>query len=92
MTRDEVLGVLRLTNPDARRDEIALYADSYMDYREAQDNIVRNGNIVAHPRTGQPIQNPYIKVKVQAMNQLRKANRLLVVKALWLDGASDQAA
>ena len=62
-----------------------MYTDCYMDYREAQENIAQNGNIVAHPRTGQPIENPYIKVKAMAMNQLRKITTLRNVSALWVD-------
>ncbi len=83
MNRDEVLTVLRRDNPGARADEIAMYADCFLDYQEAQENITKNGNIVAHPRTGSPIENPYIKVKASAMNQLRKITRLRKVGALW---------
>ena len=83
MTRDEVVVVLRRDNPGARADEVAMYADCFMDYREAQENITKNGNIVAHPRTGAPIENPYIKVKANAMNQLRKITRIKMADALW---------
>lgn len=85
MNRDEVAAVLRKANPNARADDIAMYADSYMDYAEAQDNIAKNGNVVAHPRTGQPIDNPYIKIKASAMNQLRKITRIKKVGVLWDD-------
>lgn len=83
MTRDQVVAILRCDNPRGRPDDIAMYADCFMDYREAQDNIAANGTIVAHPRTGQPIENPYIKVKANAMNQLRKITTLRHVAALW---------
>lgn len=83
MKLDEVISILRRDNPKGREDDVAMYADCFMDYREAQDNISKNGNIVAHPRTGQPIENPYIKVKATAMNQLRKITRLRNVAALW---------
>lgn len=83
MTRDEVVAVLRRDNPNARADDVAMYADCFADYCEARDNIIKNGNIVAHPRTGQPIENPYIKVKASAMNQLRKITTLRKVAALW---------
>ena len=85
MTRDEVLVVLRRDNPAGRPDDIAMYADSFADYREAADNIAKNGNIVAHPRTGSPIENPYIKVKSSAMAQMRKMGRLKNVGALWTE-------
>lgn len=83
MTRDEAVSVLRRDNPKGRADDVAMYADCFMDYREAQENITKNGSIVAHPRTGQPIENPYIKVKAVAMNQLRKITTLRNVAALW---------
>lgn len=84
MKRDEVVSILRRDNPAARADDVAMYADCFMDYREASENIEKNGNIVAHPRTGSPIENPYIKVKANAMNQLRKITRLRKVGALWV--------
>ena len=84
MNRDEVIGVLKRDNPAAGGDVVTMYADCFMDYKEAADNIAKNGNIVAHPRTGSPIENPYIKVKAAAMNQLRKMGRLKNVGSLWL--------
>jgi phage terminase small subunit len=84
MNRDEVLTILRRDNPQASGDIVAMYADCFLDYREAADNITKNGNIVLHPRTGSPIENPYIKVKAASMNQLRKMGRLKNVGALWL--------
>jgi len=83
MTREEIVSVLRRDNPSGRADDIAMYADCFLDYAEAQRNIAEHGNIVSHPRTGQPIENPYIKVKTNAMNQLRKINALRKVAALW---------
>jgi len=81
--RDEVVALLRRDNPNARADDVAMYADCFVDYQEAQQNIEKNGNIVLHPRTGQPIENPYIKVKTNAMNQIRKITSLRRVAALW---------
>lgn len=83
MNRDEVIGILKRDNPHAGSDAVSMYADCFMDYKEAADNIAKNGNIVAHPRTGSPIENPYIKVKSSAMNQLRKITRVKKVEALW---------
>lgn len=83
MTRDDVVAILRRDNPAARSDDVAMYADCFLDYKEAADNIAKNGNIVMHPRTGTPIENPYIKVKASAMNQLRKITKLKKVSALW---------
>ena len=84
MNRDEIVAMLRRDNPAAGSDLIAMYADCFLDYKEAADNIAKNGNIVAHPRTGSPIENPYLKVKAAAMNQLRKMGRLKNVGGLWV--------
>lgn len=84
MNRAEVIGILKRDNPHARSDDVSMYADCFMDYKEAADNISKNGNIVAHPRTGSPIDNPYIKVKSAAMNQLRKITKIKRVDALWI--------
>lgn len=72
MNRDEILAVLRTENPRGRPDDITMYADAFVAYRESSENIAEHGNIVAHPRTGSPIENPYIKVRVQASNVIRK--------------------
>jgi len=90
VTRDEVLAILRRDNPGARADEMAMYAGSYLSYQEAAENIEKNGAIVAHPRTGAPIDNPYLKVRSAAMSELRKFGRLKNVGALW-DRATDAA-
>jgi phage terminase small subunit len=60
-----------------------MYADCFMDYQEAAANIAKNGTVVAHPRTGSPIENPYCKVMALAMSQLQKLVRLKNVGALW---------
>ena len=83
MTRDEVMSILRRDNPAGKQDEISMYADFYMDYMEASANIKEHGNIVFHPRTGAPIDNPYVKIKTNAMKQLRTITRLCNVGAIW---------
>ena len=83
MTLEEVLAVLRRDNPDGRPDEVAMYASFFRDFQEAEENITKNGNIVAHPRTGAPMENPYIRIKIGAMNQLSKLPRVRNVGALW---------
>jgi len=68
-----------------RPDQIAMYADSFVSYQEAADNIRRNGEIVFHPRTGAPIENPYIAVRTRAMSDLRKFGSLDGSAQLWLE-------
>jgi phage terminase small subunit len=49
-------------NPAATQTMVALVADALGIYAEAAENVKRNGAIVSHPRTGSPIENPYLKV------------------------------
>lgn len=44
-------------------------------------NISENVNIVLHPRTGVPLENPHIKIRIQAESTLRKYE--LKVGDLW---------
>lgn len=82
MERGEVLSILRSDNPKARSDKLVMYADAYLDYQKARANIEENGTIVAHPRTGTPLENPYMRIMDNAFARMTK---LGVVKAdrLW---------
>lgn len=71
ITREEALAILMAENP-SRRHVVEMYLGCFFTYLEAQDNIERNGAIVAHPRTGTPIENPYLKVRSEAMKDMRK--------------------
>jgi phage terminase small subunit len=63
MTRAEIIAELKRLNPAAPAHRIAIYADAFLLYREASDNIAKCGAITAHPRTGAPLENPYLKVR-----------------------------
>lgn len=88
MTKAEVVGVLKADNPSAPLASLELYAGSFVDYQEAADNIARHGTIVAHPRTGAPIENPYFKIKVATMKSLL-AFRRLKTDLLWKQATKD---
>ena len=82
MTRAEVVAIL--TAAGNRPETCALYADAFMEYHAAQENIERNGSIVADPRTAAPIQNPYIPVRDKAFARLVKLQaERAKVSALW---------
>lgn len=83
MNREQIIEQLVQLNPKAKLDRLTIYADSYLDYQEATKNILDHGNIVAHPRTGQPIDNPYIKIKARATAVLRKIGGSLKTDCLW---------
>ena len=78
MTKAEVVAMLRADNPGCPQSELAMYADAWMVYREASENVATNGAIVAHPRTAAPIENPYCKVvaaQIRVMQSLKKVRR-----------------
>ena len=70
MTREQAVKILLGFNPPERRHVIEMYVSSLLGYLEAQDNIERNGNIVAHPRTGAPLENPYLKVRSACLSEM----------------------
>ena len=72
-----VRDLLAQENPDTiPTSMLHQYADLFVTYREAALNIAKNGAIVAHPKTGAPIENPYLKVRQQTMADLRKLARV----------------
>ena len=54
---------LQADNPQHRAIDVGVFADALEIYREASANIRANGAIVSHPRTGAPIENPYLRVQ-----------------------------
>lgn len=44
-------------------DVASLYATSLTEYGKAQANIDANGTVCAHPRSGVPIDNPFVRVR-----------------------------
>jgi phage terminase small subunit len=42
-----------------------IFRDAEAIYREAVANVRENGAVCAHPRTGTPIENPYLKIMAQ---------------------------
>lgn len=81
--KKKAIEILTKDNPLARADEIAIYTDSFIDYCEAENNIRANGNIVSHPRTGSPIENPYIKIKSIASASMQRIKKIKKVTRLW---------
>jgi len=82
MTREQAVKILLGFNPPERRHVIEMYVSSFLGYVEAQENIDRNGNIVAHPRTGAPMENPYLKVRTACLNDMNKF-KLKGLGELW---------
>ena len=63
---------LRADNPKTPAVTLRLYADAMRVYREAAANVREHGAIVAHPRTGAPIENPYLAVMQRQAATLHK--------------------
>ena len=80
VTRDQIIDLLTQT-ARARYDDAAQFADALIEYQTASDNINRNGLIVAHPRTGNPLQNPYLPIRDRAFKKLQS------MRYLWSDAA-----
>lgn len=59
------------------------YASCLVSYLEAAENLERNGTIVAHPRTGTPMENPYLKVRTVTMADMRRCEPPSGVNELW---------
>lgn len=57
-----VLAELRKDNAGKKDTDLQIYADAMRIYAEASKNVKENGAICAHPRTGTPLENPYLKV------------------------------
>lgn len=70
MTKAEIIAALVAhRNP---RDWAAMYADAFLEYREATANIDKNGLIVQHPRTANPIVNPYVTIRDKAIAKMAR--------------------
>ena len=76
MTIERVRDLIQAENPKARTDDVEMYAQQFMTYLEAAENIAINGTICAHPRTAQPMENPYVKIRTGAANAMQKIARL----------------
>lgn len=69
MSREAI--VEALMRRGAGKAKATMYADAYLEYREASENIARNGSIVLHPRTANPVENPYLKIRTGALKTLQ---------------------
>ena len=74
MTREHIIN--RLVQNGAPRDHATLYADWYLEYQEACANIQEHGIIVSHPRTANPIKNPYIEIRDNAAKKLTTMRKI----------------
>lgn len=50
-------------NPSIHLNVITIYLDALSLYREASENIAKNGAVTGHPKTGAPITNPFLPIR-----------------------------
>ena len=62
-----------------------IYASTLNEYVEATANIQKTGAVVANPRTGAPMDNPYLKVRDAAAKRLEgySPKRIPCIPELW---------
>lgn len=82
MTRADVAAILRAANPTAPASQVEQYAAAWLEFRHADAKITALGTVIAHPRTGAPIDNPYLRIRAQAaatmagLGEIRRADEL----------------
>ena len=81
MTKKEIVDIL--VRAGNALDVSIQYADVFLEYREASANIDANGVIVAHPRTQNPIDNPYLKIRDSALRKFQSFEIVLGVDEIW---------
>jgi phage terminase small subunit len=82
--------IVRL-NPKVSSVDARIYADALRIYYEASDNIAEHGAIVQHPRTGAPIENPYLKVRSSTGAILTKMRYIRIPAEMLPGGAKAKA-
>lgn len=83
VSKGDAIAILKRDNPAASLGEITIYAEAFVEYQTAAANLAQYGTIVAHPRTGAPIENPYSAVKSRAVKTLAVVSRVKRVNRLW---------
>ena len=81
----DILAELKKDNPYLRSIDVQIYADALRIYYEAAKNILENGAVCSHPRTGAPLENPYLKIQaVQGviLSRMKSINSDRVLKLL----------
>ena len=80
--RAALVAQLYAANP-LRLAECAQYADVVIEYRVATANIEEHGLVVQHPRTLNPMVNPYIAIRNDALRKMQTF-KVLKVDDVWI--------
>jgi phage terminase small subunit len=77
--------MLATDNPRASSEQVSMYASAFVQFWEAEENIRRNGHVCANPRTGAPMDNPYLRVRAAAEKSIQGMSRArLKSDRLWI--------
>jgi phage terminase small subunit len=79
---NKAIVVKQLVDSGVRIDLANQYGDAFMEYMNATKNIDEFGVIVKHPRTGNPIENPYLAIRDRALKKLQ-AMEMVRADFLW---------
>ncbi len=79
---NKAIVVKQLIDSGVRIDLANQYSDAFMEYMNATRNIDEFGVIVKHPRTGNPIENPYLAIRDRALKKLQ-AMEMVRADFLW---------
>ena len=82
-TLDRAAIIALLVAAGNRRDLATMYADQLAQYRIASANLAEHGAIVMHPRTNNPIENPFLKVRDSALRALQNMRTVRGAEGLW---------
>lgn len=85
LTIPEVVALLRARTPQAQAAAIQIYAEAFVEYQAAAENIADLGTVVAHPKTGAPIENPYLRIRERSILTMERVSyrARLDVEGLW---------
>ena len=84
MNAESALQILTEDNLDCPAGELRMYAEAFVLHRQASINVQESGPINAHPRTGAPIENPYMAVVGTQMKVMMALRRVRNTDRLWL--------
>lgn len=87
-TKIEIAESLAAENPEfVKRVDLLVFAGALKMYVEASANVDKNGAICAHPRTGQPIENPFLAVQERAARVMARMRRIKSDRTVEIYGA-----
>lgn len=88
LTTARVVALLREANRQAPSGDLRMYADAWILYQEAAGKVKAHGSVIQHPRTGQPMANPFCAVMAMQAKTMKSLPRVCKTDSLWevIDG------